>query len=58
MILPDVFAVASHGLSSGDLASIAKLRNVRGVLAVAGGSVGISGHAVGTIGVSPAAFRA
>ncbi len=58
VVLPDVFAVASHGITAAELARLGRLRSVRSVLAVDGGAVRIGGRPVSTIGVNPAAFRA
>ena len=57
VVLPDLFAVASRGITAAELARLARLHDVRGVLAVDGGGVRIQGHQVSAIGVSPAAFR-
>lgn len=58
VILPDVFAVAPHGITAAQLARIGKLRYVRNVITFDGGRVGIDGHAVSIIGVDPAQFGA
>jgi hypothetical protein len=57
VVLPDVFAVAPRAISPAQLASLVKLRYVRSVIAVDGGSVRIGGRAVSIIGVNPAGFR-
>src|SRR5215469_622770 len=57
LVLPDVFAVASRGVTAAQFARLVRLRSVRGVIAVDGGVVEIKGRLVATIGVNPGSFR-
>jgi len=57
LVLPDVFAVASHTVTAAQFARLVRLRSVRGVIAVDGGVVEIKGRLVATIGVNPGSFR-
>src|ERR1700730_3326482 len=57
VVLPDLFAVASRGITAAQLTSLRRPHSGLAVLAVDGGGVRIQGHQVSAIGVSPAAFR-
>jgi hypothetical protein len=57
VVLPDLFAAAPRPITAAQLASLARLRYVRKVLAVDGGAVKINGHPVNIIGVNAATFR-
>jgi Transglycosylase SLT domain len=57
VVLPDLFAVAPHGVSAAQFGKLSKLRYVRDLTAVDGGGVKIKGHIVSTIGVNTGVFR-
>lgn len=57
VVVPDLFAAASHSITATELSRLARLRYVRGVLAVDGGAVSVGGRTVATIGVNAADYR-
>jgi hypothetical protein len=57
VILPDLFAVTSRGITAAELIRLGRLPGVRSVITVNGGAVKIKGRTVSTIGVNAAAFR-
>jgi hypothetical protein len=56
VFVPDLIAAAATGISSAQLAKIAKLTGVRTVLPVDGGEITLNGKSADVLGVSPA-FR-
>jgi Transglycosylase SLT domain len=57
LYVPDLIAAVPSGITSSQLAAIAKLRGVQAALPVDGGKVKISGQSANVLGVSPQAFR-
>jgi hypothetical protein len=57
IILPDLLVVAPDGLTSGQLASLRRIRDVRSMIAFDGAQMTAAGHPASVIGVSPARFR-
>jgi hypothetical protein len=57
LLVPDLIAAVPAGITSAQLAKIAKLTGVRAVLPVSGGEVTVNGKSADVIGVSPQAFR-
>jgi hypothetical protein len=57
LFVPDLIAAVPTGITSGQLAKIAKLTGVRAVLPVDGGKVTVNGQSADVLGVSPQAFR-
>jgi hypothetical protein len=57
LFVPDLIAAIPSGITSAQVAKIAKLTGVRAVLPVNGGKVTVNGHSANVLGVSPQAFR-
>lgn len=57
VVVPDLFAAASQSITATELSRLARLRYVRGVLAVDGGAVSVGGRTVRMIGVNAADYR-
>jgi Transglycosylase SLT domain len=57
LIVPDLIAALPTGITSAQLAQIARLSGVRGVLPVSGGEIMVNGKPANVIGVAPQAFR-
>ncbi len=57
LFVPDLIAAIPSGITSAQVAKIAKLTGVRAVLPVNGGKVTVNGHSADVLGVSPQAFR-
>jgi hypothetical protein len=55
--VPDLIAAVPTGITSGQLAAIARLGGVRGVLPVSGGEIMVNSKPANVIGVAPQAFR-
>jgi hypothetical protein len=57
LIVPDLIAAVPAGITQPQLARIARLSGVRGVLPVSGGEIMVNGKPANVIGVAPQAFR-
>jgi hypothetical protein len=57
IILPDLAVIEPLGISTANLAGLAKLPGVRNVLAMDGAAITMHGHKVNVLGVSPQQFR-